>query len=401
MGAVTPSRLMSLPVELRDQVYSHILRPANNAYECPNFYTQYKYDLRLFRVCKQMQAEAQRVFRLLNIFVAIETPWTEAEQHVRTIGYVPILIRDRIAERFNNWSMKIAIDVPKYNIPLQVQTKFILLLDDLHRFTESWFYSDLSHPGLNNNLRLKLYLQDPYAPSYEQRALPKAVQQRLLLPFRLIKGLDDLEVHGESYPSIVKAMKDGMAEEYKPAEACLEDATRLKDEGNAALQNGLYHEAIALYEKSFLEIHIVCAGRRRSIFGDNFFERAMTTGQFKGLHGQMLRLVLRVRLVANTVLAYLKLKDFDSARFWGLRTINLIRDSLGADEEEVVTDFIAAPELGKIYYRTALACREMGSRKEALDLMKVAIRYLPHDATIKRDLADLGTLPDRLFAGDW
>ena len=65
-----------------------------------------------------------------------------------------------------------------------------------------WYYSDLSHPGLNSNLRLKLKLQDPYAVSLETRPVPKALQLKLLEPFGEVKGLFDVEFDGEIYSSV-------------------------------------------------------------------------------------------------------------------------------------------------------------------------------------------------------
>ena len=132
---------------------------------------------------------------------------------------------------------------------------------------------------------------------------------------------------------------------------------------------------------------IICDGRRRSIWGDAYFQVQCKGGAFDGQEAQIVRLVLRVRLVSNSVMAYLKLEDYEEARFWGMRSINMMRGSL--DGDEIMMGFEGAPEVGKIYYRTGIACREMGDKSEAHDLLKIAVKYLPNDRIVQKDLAAL------------
>ena len=175
-----------------------------------------------------------------------------------------------------------------------------------------------------------------------------------------------------------------MAIPYTSPEQCLEDATKLKDAGNTALGKKQYTEAIRLYEESFLAMHIVVTGRSRSVWADPFFQTSLSGGPFDGQHGHIVRLILRVRLVANIVLAYLKLENWDEARFWGMRTINIMRETTGADEP--IREFVAARELGKIYYRTGLAAKEMGDLEEARGLVRTAAEYLPNDPIVRKEL---------------
>ena len=201
----------------------------------------------------------------------------------------------------------------------------------------------------------------------------------------MVKGLHEVRVEGERYPSVEKSMKDGMAIPYKSAEECLEEATKLKDAGNEALKTKQYKEAINLYERSFLAIHIVCEGRRRSVWGDEYFHRELRSGPNKGQHGQMVRLVLRVRLVANIVHAYLQMHDYEEARFWGKRSIDLMPDALDDEDDGTIANFVAAPEMGKIYYRTAMAYKALGDKFEARRLLKLAVKYLPNDKIVRAE----------------
>lgn len=102
-----------------------------------------------------------------------------------------------------------------------------------------------------------------------------------------------------------------------------------------------------------------------------------------------------MRLVANIILAYLKLANYDEAKFWGIRSINLFRGTMGdaedggEGEDEAMLGFPAAREMGKMYYRTGLAMKELGEREKATGLMKTAVKYLPGDAIVRKDLDEL------------
>ena len=72
----------------------------------------------------------------------------------------------------------------------------------------------------------------------------------------------------------------------------------------------------------------------------------------------------------------------------------MLREAMGADElqgiapqDEAVLGFPGADQLGKIYYRTALAFKELGDESEARRLLQVAVIYLPRDESVKREVA--------------
>jgi tetratricopeptide (TPR) repeat protein len=182
-------------------------------------------------------------------------------------------------------------------------------------------------------------------------------------------------------------MRETMAIPYDTPEFCLEEATKLKDAGNVALKTSP-RRAIELYVEAFKKLHIICIGRRRSIWGDAWFNTQISSGRFDGQHGQVVRMVLRVRLVANTVKAYLDLEEWDEAIFWGMRTINLMREAIG-EEDVAIMGFPAADEIGKIYYRTGFAYKKTGDDSEARRLLRVASEYLPNDQIIRKELASV------------
>ncbi|TKA74149.1 hypothetical protein B0A49_04998 [Cryomyces minteri] len=374
---IAPFRFLDLPGEIREHIYRDVLPFTlhKNILDTGHSHDSYTFASNIFLVNKQVYYEARKVFQRDNVFVRIETPWPEAQQHVSVEGNVPLLCTGEQADRFKGFHMAVVIDAPQFIVSNDDEfagRRFVVRLEDLEKFCKMWYYSDLSHPGLNGHLRLTLKLKNPHALDFEDNPIPKATQTKLLEPFGRVKGLYDVRVQGEHFPSLAKAMKDAMEVPYASPEECLNNCTKLKDAGNAALQKNDYQSALDLYIRAFAAMHIICVGHHRSIWGDAYFEKQLVGGPYDGQYGHVVRLILRVRLVANVILAYLKLEDFHEAHFWGMRSIDLMRDANGGDDEEPMTGFAASAEVGKIYYRTGLACRKLGDRLEARKLLFAA-----------------------------
>lgn len=392
---IQASRFLSLPLELREEVYSILLHPDANRRCDPRDGTisyHYRYS-NLFRVNKQIYDEAKKVFRRLNIFALVETPFPEAEHHIAIEGYVPVVVAGTKAETFKDWHLRVVIDAPGYHFPRPDAYNLVLHADDVASFCKMWFYSALSYPGLNSNLGIHLALQNPYAMSYEDGTLPKALQKKLMAPFGMVKGLKAVTFDGISYESIRQDVLKTMKEPPVSPSQCLEDSSRLKDAGNLALKEKKYQRAISLYLKAFEAMHIICVGHRRSVWADAYFQGTLEGETFKGQQAEMVRLVLRIKLVANIVLAFIKLEDWEEARFWGMRTIHLMRQAMGfsenGEDEEPILGFAAANQMGKIYYRTGLALKHLDDKPEARKLLRIAIQYLPNDEEIKRTVASV------------
>ncbi|KAI1338643.1 hypothetical protein F5Y15DRAFT_123370 [Xylariaceae sp. FL0016] len=391
------STFLTLPPEIREQIYTEILHPNNNRLVRRDEYADYDYRdaLVLYHLNQQIYYESRKIFRDLNVFVRIETPWSEAEYHVAIEGHVPILMKSQQAARFTGHSLQVKIEAPSVALPEGERPNyFVILLDDLPAFTKTWFYSNLSNPGLNQFLALSLQLRDPYAPDWEEKHVPRQVQRRLLLPFGEVKSLRQFNVNGDPkpQPSILNELNAEQAIPPATAEQALSESIKFKSEGNEALTAGNYGLALARYNKAWEAMHIIVKGRQRHVHAEAFFARELDE-PFKGKNGQVERLKIRVQLVANTCLAYLKLKNWDELLYWGMRTINLMRQATGANdreippEDEALQTFPSATQVGKIYYRTAVAFKEMGDKAEARRLLRVAQIYLPHDETVKKELA--------------
>lgn len=382
--------LLRLPVELREHIYSYILRPASNQWVDVNDDSiHYQYDLRLFRANKQVYAEAERIFRRENVFIRIQTIWSGVHHYLGVESRVPIVGHGSKADKCVGESLFVDVDAPAAPSHDKGSHRLIVLLEDLPTFCKTWFYSEITHPHFNKDLRLTLVLKNLLPNGTKQDPLPTSLQQKLLSPFGSIKNLAEVRIRGEYDGTIADAMRRDMAVPYTSPEDCIEETVRLKDLGNAALKDRKPEQALQLYLDAFEAMHIVCTGRRRSIWADRFFYKQLEGGIFSGQDGSLVRLILRVKLTANVMLAYLKMSAYEETCFWGLRSINLLRKAVGNESDEVVTGFPAPTEMGKIYYRTGVACKATGDDSLARRFFRTALAYLPYDEQIKKDLASV------------
>jgi len=270
----------------------------------------------------------------------------------------------------------------------------IILLNDLHLFCRIWYYSALSQPGLNSYLQLTLRLQNPYSTSLAEAPIRESLQRQLLMPFGEVKGLNEVLIEGCD-ESVKVQLETAMEIPYDPPEKCFEDTTRLMEEGTEAFRKKEYEQALKLFMESFRAMHILCNGRKRSIYADAHFDTTLSGGTYDRQLGTLVRLILRVKLVARVIDVYLKLQQWKEAKFWGMRSINFMRESMGPDAADYIPEFIAAGDMALIYLRTAMACKVLESmdveepaeynEPDCGELFQVAERYILDKKMIDRE----------------
>lgn len=112
----SPSHLpfLTLPGEIRENIYKQLLITDNNYHELEDQdpTTFWTFDLRIYRTSKQVYAEAREVFRRVNTFVKIITPWESAVENTKKFSLTPVLCRGEIAEQFQNCQMTCTVDAP-------------------------------------------------------------------------------------------------------------------------------------------------------------------------------------------------------------------------------------------------------------------------------------------------
>ncbi|KAF2679956.1 hypothetical protein K458DRAFT_490342 [Lentithecium fluviatile CBS 122367] len=351
------SPLMRLPLELRELVYSHYFEPDKSP---PDDYFgggKYKFRFELLRVCKSVYLEAQTVWRRENVFVRIETPWPQAVHHMPTEGLVPIVAIGSPAATFPHDHALISISAPTHHHYADAENSIVLLLHDLPLFCQVWYYSALSHADLNSQLAASFALRDPYY-SADPKPVALALQRKMLLPFGVVRGLYRVEFEGPWNDGVKAELELKMKEENPTVQKCCEDAIGLMEQGDTLLAASPARNAEAaleLFKKAFYAIHIIIDGRARRVMADGFFYDYILTGRFSGQAAATIRIILRIRLVARTVLAYLHMQESLEAAFWGMRTVRIMRQALDAEFEDFLGDFVGSGDTGLIYARTAIA----------------------------------------------
>jgi hypothetical protein len=444
---------LRLPLELREQIYSLYFKPADHlvrtvGLEAKGFFGGvYQWDFDLWRVNKQVYAEAKKVWKRENIFVKVATPWPSAgmyrvylmatdgipEQlehtsttvsgrrgrrellpfssectadhqlgvlvnHISSEGLVPIVCTDARADAFKSYHAVVQITAPFHGVVPEHMV--VMLVDDLHLFTKTWYYSALSYPMLNERLSTTFVLQNPYAePSNEAEdavmeedqknlGVSIALQRKLLLPFEHVKGLHSTSIHGFA-PNVREELARLQARPIPTLRESLESATDYMLAGDLALASSSHHntnntstsnpyptqatgndktaalEALDLYKKAFHAIHILIHGRTRRVLADDFFHDGITSGRYAGQTGITIRVLLRLKLVSRTIAAYNALGQYGEAAFWGLRSIRVLQESLNPDFENFLMEFLEGSDVGWIYVRSGLAFWQMERDEES------------------------------------
>ncbi|KAI8932486.1 hypothetical protein NX059_010670 [Plenodomus lindquistii] len=408
--------LFTLPLELREEIWSLIQKPAdrlhrNHILDAQGFFGGvYEFDFALWRVNKQIYEEAKRVWRRENVFVKIATPWPSAVNHISSEGLVPIVCTDEKADLFRNNHAFVQITAPFHQaVP---EHTVVVLLDDIHLFSQTWFYSALSYPMLNDRLSTTFVLRDPYNPDEkEQSNIPLPLQRRLLLPFEQVKGLYSSVIRGYA-PEVATELRRRMAVPVPSLVEHLDRATDLLDQGDTVLAANQPVEALELYIQAFKAIHIIIKGRTRRVLADVFFHEAISTGRYSGQTGMTVRVMLRLRLVARTVACHLAMKNWDEAAFWGMRSIRIMREAMDTEFEDFLTEFLGGSDVGLIYVRTGVAFWKMEADKKTWDkeiegykgegdarsevLWEAARRYLSKQSKepVRRELVEYGVPMD-------
>ena len=341
----------------------------------------------LLQANRQIYFEARKILRH-NVFVRVTTPWHEAEEHVATEGRVPMLARGIKADSFTAWHMTAVLGSPHYVYPFgNSSCSWIMCVEDLDTFCKVWFRSNLGNPGLNRHITLDLNIQDPYQPDSHPL---KTLQQSLIMPFGIVKDLDSLTIRGYKRDSVEKAVRAAMAIPDPSPSECIDNAAKHKDAGNVELHASNYKLAISNYKAAFESLYIEpnMHGERTAAQMSNFFNERLETGTYKGQNSDDVRNALNIQLTANTVLAYLKMEDWNMAYGWGSRAINRLWTPQLDPFSSIPT---TQADRAKLYYRTALALKGLGRPEEAYSMLVSASEFTPNDPVIAKSIKSWNT----------
>ncbi|KAL9100079.1 MAG: hypothetical protein Q9163_004503 [Psora crenata] len=405
----------SFPPEVREHIYKILLRSVNNRYHATegDGGPYYHFDLRILRVSRLIRHEAIKVFQD-NVFVKITTPWPETLLHVYSESSTAMVTTGLQASYFQSYHLRVYVDAPNLT-PWSAATNevysMITCVEELDALTRLWHFSNLNGlRQINPHLRLRLDLQNPHV---RHERIPKALQRRLILPFGNVKDLHSTEFNFHGKPFFGHAVDEDVRETVirtqnlptPTPEECIASALAHKEAGNQKMQAKGYNAALQEYFKAFEAIHIFIKGRKREIHCDNYYAHQLRSGVYQHLYGHYVRMMLRIQLVANTVFAYIKMENWEEAYFWGRRSVVLFRSTMTNSEEiggpgweEWVNEsyalvFGGKEDMGKLFYRTALAARKIDRAdyeyKKAMEidsLIMAAGKYLGDDPLVQAEV---------------
>jgi hypothetical protein len=128
--------LLTLPGEIREQIYAQVLSADNNYFQLDEDEPDesWHFDVRLYLTCKQVHAEAQVVFKRINTWVLVTTPWVEAPENAKRFAKTPVLCTGDAAEKFKKFcQMTCYVDSPVMRSP-SAGHSFVVDARDVHGF---------------------------------------------------------------------------------------------------------------------------------------------------------------------------------------------------------------------------------------------------------------------------
>ena len=286
--------------------------------------------------------------------------------HISSEGLVPIICTDFRADCFNDHHALVQITAPFHQaVP---EHTVVLLLDDLHLFTQTWYYSALSYPMLNDRLSTAFVLRDPDMDDVDEgdeKDIPLPLQRKLLLPFGQVKGLYSMDIEGFN-KTVERELRTAMAVPPPTLQHSCELATKLLHEGDAHLARGADGAEAALksYKAAFHAIHILIHARTRRVLADTFFHAMITNGVYAGQTGMTVRVILRLKLVARMLSTHLLQANWAEAAFWGMRSVRIMSEAMDTEFEDFLADLVGGDDVGLVYVRTGIALYKMKAHVE-------------------------------------
>lgn len=167
-------------------------------------------------------------------------------------------------------------------------------------------------------------------------------------------GVKTADSTGDQYEDYPEDQKQG-GEEFNGSEI-VKIATELKDMGNKAFKEQKLDVGLSKYQKGLRYLHEY----PEPLEGDPADLGAQLTA-------------LKISLHSNSALLQLKLKEYADAEKSASNAL-AVKDIKDADK-------------GKVYYRRALARKELKNEDEAVADLEEAVKYAPNDAGVKNELA--------------
>ncbi len=390
--------LLTLPLELRNEIYRHLLSTHLTRVDLGLGLARYNLQLAILATNRQTHDEGTAILRE-NKFISILTSWTSFKQDILVQGKFPTIVEGQIHDtvRLPAPYMLVVLDFMGGDSDPDVFYDYLTCLDNLPHLCRLLFYASCQFGNFTQLLHITLAIQDP--PGRPKTVVPKKLQEELMMPFAILKGLDQLTVKGARNKAVEKELRKAMKIPNPTAAEYLESAAKLKDAGNVAFNAGDYGGSIRIYIQAYEVMHFIVEGKRFAIMLDGYFaSNPLIGGRFNGQRGDLVRHHLGSQLSWNILQAYLKMEDWEQAYLWGERAISDIEHK---DVQQSILDgtpnLVTSAEKAKIYWRMAVASKALDRRQVWVRSLMKAYSFAPHDVAIQREME---ALEKRLETGE-
>ena len=309
------ANLFTLPLEIRNEIYRHLLSTRLTRVDLGLGHARYDIQPAILATKRQIHDEGTAILSE-NKFISIITSWTSFKQDLLVQGKFPT-----IAERQSDDNVLLpvphmftALNSSAVDYDPKVCYEYLTCLDDLPYLCRLLFYTSCQIVDFNRSLHLTLAIQHP--PGRSDEAVSKKLQEDLMMPFAVLKGLGSLTVTGAKNNAVEKELRKAMKTPNPTAGEYLESAAKLKDAGDVAFKAGDYTGSIKIYIQAYEAMIFIVEGKRFAVMLDYYFaSKILIEGRFSGQRGDLVRHHLGSQLSWNILQAYVKMEDWEQAYF--------------------------------------------------------------------------------------
>lgn len=379
LAAPSKASFTSLPLELRNEIYGHLLllqRTRRSGFQ-----------LAILRTNGQIHSEALKIFRE-NKFVHFVTRYEQCVMQLLASKPVFAFATEQNLS-FSYCSMFFNhADLDGRNCPKP--PGYITVLESIPILCKTLSMRGFEVPGSLRKLHITIVLQNPHFPD-RNYPLPKSLQEQILMPFGILKGLNGLTVTGAKSELVGADLKAAMADPAPTATCFLKEASALKDAGDAACNAGDHHQAIRKYHEAFEAMHISVGDNSIDVHLHQYYGNAkLERNVFASQRGDLVRHQLGSRLSWNLTQAYMKLGSWRKAHLWANRAV--LEIECHSVQQRLVhgpPDLITQAERAKVFYQMAVVCKHLGNEEGQMDNLIKAYTRAPNDALICQEVAEL------------
>lgn len=345
----------------------------------------YELDVALLSVNRQVNDEAQAVLDQ-NQFVHIKA-WLDFNDDILAPVRFPLTAKDAAAKPFRRPHLAVSLEYFGNANKKMIRGchTWVSCAEDIPQLCRLLHFFDCETPSFCQCLRLSLTVLDQCEGRVKISS--QAMQEALLMPFAILKNLASFHLRGSKLESVEDKLRKTMKVPNPTPTDLLEGAMNIKLDGNAAFKNGDYALSIRKYHAAYAEMHTIVSGPTYAKLLDRWFANTPLTGKLAGQRGDLLRHQLGLQLNWNILQAYLSLKDWGMAYYWGDRAISDIE--LANVHQRIfdgANNLVTEAEKAKVYLRITIACHKVGKAAEAKRNLQKASMYAPPDSVLSLEI---------------